>query len=136
MQNLHKNINIVIQKSDKSNSAVVVDKADYLDKMEELLNDTRKLGRNNIKNDEILNVAVMQEKRFENILKKFVTTNSASDETGRSLKPIGTRPGIMYGLCKVHNDIIDNWPPFRSVLSVINTPTYKVAKFLIPIRKS
>ena len=42
----------------------------------------------------------------------------------------------MYGLCKVHKDIIDNCPPFRPILSTINTPTYKLAKFLVPILKS
>ena len=48
-----------------------------------------------------------------------------NEETRRSLKPVGTRPGIMYGLCKVHKDIIDNCPPFRPILSAINIPTYK-----------
>ena len=42
----------------------------------------------------------------------------------------------MYGLCKVHKDIIDNCPPFQPILSAINTPTYKLAKFLVPILKS
>ena len=42
----------------------------------------------------------------------------------------------MYGLCKVHKDIIDNCPPFRPIFSAINTPTYKLAKFLVPILKS
>ena len=42
----------------------------------------------------------------------------------------------MYGPCKVHKDIIDNCPPFRYVLSVINTPTNKLAKFLVPILES
>ena len=36
LQNLRKNKNIVIQKSDKGNSVVIVDIADYLDKMENL----------------------------------------------------------------------------------------------------
>ena len=70
------------------------------------------------------------------ILKKLVASNSISEETRRSLKPVGTRPGIMYGLCKVHKDIIDSCPPFRPVLSAINTPTYKLAKFLVPVLKS
>ena len=52
LQNLRKNENMVIQKSDKGNSAVVVDKADYLDKMENLLNDTRKFEKINLKNGE------------------------------------------------------------------------------------
>ena len=70
------------------------------------------------------------------LLKKFVATNSVSEETKKSLKPVGTTPGIMYGLCKVHKNIIDNCPPFRPILSAINTPTYKLAKFLVPILKS
>ena len=69
-------------------------------------------------------------------LKKLVASNSIFEETRRSLKPVGTRPGIMYGLCKVHKDIIDNCPPFRPILSAINTPTYKLAKFLVLILKS
>ena len=136
LQNLRKNKNIVIQKSDKGNSVVVVDKADYLDKMDNLLNDTRKFEKINLKNDGILNFAINQEKRVENILKKLVASNSISEETRRSLKPVGTRPGIMYGLCKVHKDIIDNCPPFRPIFSAINTTTYKLAKFLVPVLKS
>ena len=83
-----------------------------------------------------MNFAINQEKRVDNILKKLVASNSISEETRRSLKPVGTRPGIMYGLCKVHKDIIDNYPPFRPILSAINTPTYKLAKFLVSILKS
>ena len=31
---------------------------------------------------------------------------------------------------------LDNWPSFRPILSAINTPTYKLEKFLVPILKS
>ena len=41
-------------------------------------------------------------------------------------------PGILYGLCKVHKAITDICPPFRPILSAIGTPSYKLAKFLIP----
>ena len=34
----------------------------------------------------------------------------------------------MYGLCQVHQEIPNSVPPFRPILSAINTP-----KFLIPI---
>ena len=44
--------------------------------------------------------------------------------------------GQIYGLSKVHKDIIDNYPPFRHILSAINTPTYKLSKFLRPVLKS
>ena len=41
----------------------------------------------------------------------------------------------MYGLCKVHKDI-NNCTPFQLILSAINTPTCKLAKFLVLILKS
>ena len=45
---------------------------------------------------------------------------------------VGTRPGIMYGLCKFHKNI-NNVLPFRPIFSAINTPIYKLAKVLVPI---
>ena len=48
LQNLRKNTNIVIQKSDKGNSLVDVDQADYLDKMANLLNGRRKSTKKNV----------------------------------------------------------------------------------------
>ena len=63
-------------------------------------------------------------------------SNSISEETRRSLKPVGTKPGIMYGICKVKKDIISACLPFWFILSAINTCTYKLAKFLVPILKS
>ena len=38
-------------------------------------------------------------------VKKLVDANSMSEETGKHLKPVGTRPGIMYGSCKVHKNV-------------------------------
>ena len=58
LQNLRKNKNVVIQISDKGNSVVVVDKADYSDKIENLLNNTRKFEKINLKNDGILNFVI------------------------------------------------------------------------------
>ena len=104
--------------------------------MENLLNGTRKFEKINLKNVRILNFAINQEKRGDNILRKLVASNSISEETRRSLKSVVTRPDKMYGLCKVHKDIIDNCSPFRPMLSAINTPTYKLAKVLVPVLKS
>ena len=48
LQNLRKKKNIVIQKSGKSNSTVIVNKTDYLDKMENLFETI------NLKNDRFI----------------------------------------------------------------------------------
>ena len=47
LQNLCKNKNVVIQKPDNSKSVANVDKTDYSEKIENLLNDTRKFEKNN-----------------------------------------------------------------------------------------
>ena len=51
--------------------------------------------------------------------------NSSFDE----LKPIGSRPGILYGLSKVHKLNF----PLRPIISSIGTYCYKVAKFFVPL---
>ena len=39
----------------------------------------------------------------------------------------------MYGLAKLHKSVTDGLPSFKPILSAISTPTYKLAKFLVPI---
>ena len=115
---------------------MIVGKTDYLHKIENLLIDTHKFEKINLKNDGILSFAVNQEKCVDNIFKKLVVSNTISEETRRPLKTVWTSPGIMYGLYNVYKDIIDKCPPFRPIFSAINTPTCKLAKFLVLILKS
>ena len=65
LANLSKNKDIVIQKSDKGNSVVIVDKDTYIKRMENLLSDQRKFEKVTLKNDAFLNFVVNQEKRIE-----------------------------------------------------------------------
>ena len=51
----------------------------------------------------------------------------------KHLKQLGTRPGIIYGSFKVQKKCVEGCPPFRPLLSASQTPTYKLAKFLVPI---
>ena len=39
----------------------------------------------------------------------------------------------IYGSAKVHKIVADGLPSFRPILSAIGTPTYKLAKFLVPM---
>lgn len=38
---------------------------------------------------------------------------------------------MLYGLCKVHLAIVDVCPPFRYMLSVSGTPSYRLVKFVV-----
>ena len=82
-----------------------------------------------------MSFAINQEKRVDKIIKKLVESNSMTDKTKKFLKYVGTRPGVMYGSCKVHKASVENFPPFRPILSALNTSTYKLAKLLVPILK-
>ena len=53
--------------------------------------------------------------------------NIISDDQYRDLSPTGSRPGILYGLPKIHKPNI----PLRPILSSIRSPSYNIAKFLV-----
>ena len=135
LQNLSKNIDLIIQKSDKGNSVVIVQRQDYLGKMNDILSDEKKFSKVSLKDDTLLNFSINQVKHADNFFKKFVESKRMTEKTRKSLKPVGTRPGIMYGSCKVHKTGIGNCPPFGPILSALNTSTYKLTTFLVPILK-
>ena len=58
--------------------------------------------------------------------------NAIIDETNNKLRPVGSKSGTLYGSAKVHKPLINGLPPFRPILSVIGSPTYKLAKLLVP----
>ena len=126
-------IQIVIQKSDKGNSIVIVDRDKYTEKMENFLSDQSKLQKIALKDDNFLNFITSQEKRIDKIYKKLVDSTSMSEETQKHLKPVGTIPAIMHGSCKVHKKHVTGCPPFRPILSALQTPTYNLTKYLVPI---
>ena len=101
--------------------------------MENLLSDQRKFEKVTLKNDAFLNFVVNQEKRIDTIFKNQTDSNSMSKEMRKFVKPVGTRPRIMHGNCKVHKQQVDDCPPFRPILSALQTPTYNLAKLSVPI---
>ena len=79
------------------------------------------------------NFQVNHEKCIDEILKSLKSAGSLSGKQCKKIKAVGSRPGVLYGLCKVHKAIVDVCPPFTPILFAIGTPTYKIAKFLVPI---
>ena len=65
-------------------------------------------------------------------MKRLEKSETLRTEQYKKIKAVGSRPGIFYGLCKVRKAITDICPPFRPILSAIGTPSYKLAKFLVP----
>ena len=131
LKTLSGNCNLVIQKADKGNSVVIVEKDVYVRHMETILSDFNKFEKVSIKKG-ILNFSINHEKNINNYLKRLEKSGSLSTEQHKKIKAVGSRPGILYGLCKVHKAITEVCPPFRPILSAIGTPSYKLAKFLVP----
>ena len=70
LQNLSKNKDLIIQKSDKGNSVVIVQRQDYLEKMN-ILSVQKKFNKVSLKDDTLLNFAINQEKHVDKVLKKI-----------------------------------------------------------------
>ena len=123
LYNLKSRSDIIIQKSDKGNSIVIIDKSSYIEKMESILSDTSKFGKVDLDPGKELNYIINQEKRIRSVLKILNDNGNISTSLYNNLSPTGSRPGILYGLGKVHKKAVNGSPPFRPILSAIDTPT-------------
>ena len=93
---------MIIQKSVKGNSVVVVNREDYLKKMHNNLSDQKKFTIVNLKDETLLNLAVNQEKHVDKVVKELVESNSRTEKNWYLLKSVGSGSSVMYSLCKVH----------------------------------
>jgi len=98
-----------------------------------LISDDTKFIELNIDKSNWLNYIVNLEKKLRDHFNILKSDGKITKDECLNIWPIGTKPGILYGLPKVHKPVIDNTPKFRPILSAINTPVYKLAKFLVPI---
>ena len=131
LKNLVKNKDLIIQEADKGNTVVILNKNDYNLKMKKIISDTSKFQKLSIDKNKVLNHIVNMENRITEGLKKFKEKQQISEK--KYMDPVGSRPGILYGRAKIHKPIKDGVPPFRPILSDIGTPTYKLAKFFVPL---
>ena len=67
-----KNKDLLIQKSDKSNSGGV-QRQDCLKKMNDILKEHKKFGKVSLKDDTLLNFAINQEKHVDKVLKNLLS---------------------------------------------------------------
>ena len=133
MKILLRNKDITVQRGEKGNTIVILNRKDYFCKMKNILNDKPKFQNVYIDHDKILDHLIHMENRVTDVLKNLRDKKEISSEQYKDLSPSGSRPGIMYGLAKVHKIVTDGLPSFRPILSAIGTPTYKLAKFLVPV---
>ena len=100
LKRLYTNKDLIIQKSDKGNSVVLLDRNDYIERMNEMLSDSSKFKKLDIRPGKEINSLLQQEDRLNNSLER--AERSISDQLYKEFYPKGSQPGIMHGLSKIH----------------------------------
>ena len=123
LKDLSSRKDIIIQKADKGNSVVILNKSDYIKRMTEMLSDIDKFKKLNVKPGKELNLLLKHEDKLVSFLKgikKYI-----GEDLYKSLYPQGSQPGIMYGSSKIHKPLVNGFPKFRPILSALSRCTYK-----------
>ena len=107
LKNLSNNKNIIIQTSDKDNSAVLVDKDKYLEGMPKILNNNAKFEVLQFDHDKELNYILNLEKKIIDVLKDLKNKEEIAEVDYNHLYLCGSCPGIFYGMAKVHKPVIN-----------------------------
>ena len=98
LRHFSKNKNIVIQKADKDNSIVILDTISYISAIEEILNNHTKFSN--------LDIPAGKEKNYL----WSQATKRWKKATYKNIKPVGSRPGVFYGLGKVQQETKNGLP--------------------------
>ena len=132
LNSLLQNKDIIIQKADKGNT-IVTDKDTYKKKTKAIISDRFKFVKLDIQEEKHLNFTLKKEKRLREIIKPLYEKGCFTKSEYLKICPTGSKPGILYGQAKVHEPVENNCTSFRPILSAIGTPTYDLAKLLVPI---
>ena len=121
LKNLSKDKSIFITKADKGRCTVVLDRTQYIDSMESLINECTSFKLVDV------DPTVSQEDKLVKKLRELKACNFISEEEYHLCYPTGSQPARMYGLPKVHKERLS----FRSILAATGTFNYKLAQLLV-----
>ena len=122
-RSLRENPNIVIRRADKASSFVILNKKDYLQKINDLIKDGSKFKRITRNPCDDIKSKVNQ---------LIDEANSATGSTIALKKIVGDySPGYIYGNVKTHKE----GAKLRPIISQVTTPTYRTAKGIDSIIK-
>ena len=125
LKQLKEDRSIIVTRPDKGRGIVLLDRDNYISKMNAILNDTTKFR---CRSDD---PTISRERRLTKILNRLKNDGHISEEFCDMAKSSGSHPGRLYGLPKTHKDNVDkDNVTFRPVLSSIGTYNYGLAKVL------
>ena len=129
LKNLSSLKNIIIQKSDKENSVVVMNRDDYINRMETLTPDQAKFQKLLVSENKNYNFMVQEKKLVDNILDTLHEKNVITRDIKTIFATDGSSPARLYGLPKIHEALVDGLPNYRPIISQNSSPIYKIAKY-------
>ena len=100
--------------------------------MEDLIADPTKFEKLHVKEGKDYNFMIKEKKIVDELLTELLEKQSINGYTKERLTPDGPNPARLYGLPKIHKDLVNGLPKFRPIISQIGSSTYKLAKFLLP----
>ena len=92
-------------------------------KLSEILEDTSKFKIVNIGGGKALNHLIHTEKRIIRLAKSLEDQGEISEKEKNDLYLSCSKPGVLYGLVKIHKALEDGIPSFRLILSAIGALT-------------
>ena len=127
LKRLKDNPNTVLCKADKENIIVILNKADYIEKMMVILNDSSNfLKLPQI--DKFYHTSEI-ENSIQRKLRSWFLKALTSKEVNESTRHIGSLRPKLYGLPKTHKKEI----PLRPILSMTKPPKSNLSTFLISV---
>ena len=129
LKGLSQNKNLIFVRPDKGKGVVLLNKLDYLKKMEDVLSDRTKFEK--VKEQGIKIIYKIEDK-VNRFLRELKNANIIAQKFFDDLYATGSNLGVLYGLPKVHKPDV----PLRPILSACNQATFKLAKFVVPILSS
>ena len=105
----------MIQKADNGNTIVLLDRISYISATEEILNDHTKFSSLDIPAGKEINYITNLDKRITPDLKLLKDEEIIDKATYKNIKPVGSRPDVLYELGKVHKETKNGLPPFLLV---------------------
>ncbi|MGL5707589.1 MAG: hypothetical protein ACRDDF_04915, partial [Aeromonas sp.] len=126
IKELRGNKDILITRPDKGDGIVIMNKSDYVEKLNNILSDRNKFQPLTTKD----NCSTI-EKQLTDCLKKLKNQNIISEAQLVKLKPTGTNTPRLYGLPKIHKQCT----PLRPILDMSNSPYHSIAQWLAELLK-
>jgi len=110
-----KDNNLILTKADKGNTTVIMNKNEYINKVEKFVNEN---GYIELKHDPT--------NKYQAVLKRTLNENKMFEKTRNYIIEMNPTAPTLKGLIKLHKQD----KPIRPLINFIGAPTYKISKLL------